>query len=252
MTENILSVEHLSFQYDEQPVLKDINLSIQKGEFAGLIGPNGSGKTTLIKLILGLEKIQTGQIHLFGTPLEKFKQWHKIGFVSQKANTFNRGFPATVYETVAMGLTGKLGYFRFLKKKDQANVYEALSNVGMEKFAERNIGDLSGGQQQRVFIARALVSSPEFLILDEPTVGVDTDNVERFYKMLADLNQNQGITLLLISHDIGSITTHVTDLLCLNKTIHYHGNPNNYQNMTDEQKSQFYGHSMNTVTHHHS
>ncbi|MBO8156802.1 MAG: metal ABC transporter ATP-binding protein [Bacillaceae bacterium] len=251
MANPILKIDHLSFKYEDQMVLKDVDITIEKGEFTGLIGPNGSGKTTLVKLILGLEKIQSGQIHLFGTPIQKFKQWQKIGFVSQKANTFNRGFPATVYETVAMGLTGKLGYFRFLRRKDKKKVFDSLAKVGMEAFASHNIGDLSGGQQQRAFIARALVSNPEFLILDEPTVGVDTDNVGRFYEMLKELNQHQGITLLLISHDIGSITTHVTDLLCLNKTVHYHGNPNDYQKMSDEERSQFYGHSMNTVTHNH-
>ncbi|GAA0499842.1 metal ABC transporter ATP-binding protein [Salinibacillus aidingensis] len=247
----VLSVQQLDYKYEQQNVLEGVNFTIQQGSFAGLVGPNGSGKTTLIQLILGLLRLQKGTIELFGTPIHKFKNWNKVSFVSQKANTFNRGFPATVYEVVSMGLTGKVGYFRFLNKGHKAQIYRALENVGMREYADRNIGDLSGGQQQRVFIARSLVSQPELLILDEPTVGVDTENVERFYKMLARLNEKEGITLLLVSHDIGTITSYVSDLLCLNKTIHYHGNPSEFHQKSDDELSQFYGHSMHSISHNH-
>ncbi|MCP8617716.1 metal ABC transporter ATP-binding protein [Salirhabdus salicampi] len=251
MTEPIVSIHDLTYRYEQQNVLENITLNIPKGSFAGLVGPNGSGKTTLIKLILGIYKVQTGDIKLFGTSITKFRNWHKIGFVSQKANSFNKGFPATVYEVVAMGLTRKLGYFQFLTKQHKVEIVNALKQVGMEQYIHQNIGDLSGGQQQRVFIARALVSKPELLILDEPTVGVDTENVDRFYKLLAKLNREQGITLLLVSHDIGTITTYVTDLLCLNKTLHFHGNPGDFEQKSDKELSQFYGHAMHTISHNH-
>ncbi|WP_228550098.1 metal ABC transporter ATP-binding protein [Salinibacillus xinjiangensis] len=247
----ILSVKDLHYKYEQQYVLEDVHFDIQKGAFVGLVGPNGSGKTTLIKLILGLLRPQAGDIHLFGKPIQKFKAWNQISFVSQKANTFNRGFPATVFEVVSMGLTGKIGYLRFLNKQHKNKIHEALQSVGMEDYANRNIGDLSGGQQQRVFIARSLVSEPELLILDEPTVGVDTENVERFYHMLSDLNQEKGITLLLVSHDIGTITSYVTDLLCLNKTLHYHGNPGDFYQKSDQELSTFYGHPMHSISHDH-
>ncbi|WP_093131615.1 metal ABC transporter ATP-binding protein [Salinibacillus kushneri] len=250
-TAPVLSVNQLDYKYEQQNVLEGVTFSIQKGSFAGLVGPNGSGKTTLIQLILGLLRLQEGNIELFGTPIQKFKNWNKISFVSQKANTFNRGFPATVYEVVAMGLTGNIGYFRFFNRLHKKQIYQAIENVGMSDYVHRNIGDLSGGQQQRVFIARSLVSQPELLILDEPTVGVDTENVERFYKMLARLNKQEGITLLLVSHDIGTITSYVTDLLCLNKTIHYHGNPSEFYQKSDEEISKFYGHSMHAISHDH-
>lgn len=247
----IVSIRKVDFKYQQKNVLENINMDIPKGAFVGLVGPNGSGKTTLIKLILGIHKLQRGEIKLFNTPIQKFKQWNKISFVSQKANSFNRGFPATVFEVVSMGLTSKNGIFHFLNKKDKDKIQHAIESVGMSEFINQNIGNLSGGQQQRVFIARSLVSNPELLILDEPTVGVDAENVERFYDLLHRLNKEKGITLLLVSHDIGTITSYVNSLLCLNKTIHYHGDPAEFQQLSDQELSQFYGHSMHSIVHQH-
>lgn len=137
-----------------------------------------------------------------------------------------------------MGLTAGSSLFR-----SQSNVNEqinqALKQVNMIDFANQNIGELSGGQQQRVFIARALVNKPKLLILDEPTVGVDTDNVEQFYQLLSTLNRDLGITLILVSHDIGTITTQVNDLLCLNKNLHYHGDPNEFEQLSNEKDQHF-------------
>ena len=151
----IININQLSYRYEKENVLENINLSINKGAFLGIVGPNGSGKSTLLKLILGLLKTQKGDIQLFGQDISKFKDWHKIGFVSQKANSFNTGFPATVYEVVASGLTKKLGLFKFMNKDHQQKVMKAIDSVGLLPFQQRNIGELSGGQQQRVFIARA-------------------------------------------------------------------------------------------------
>lgn len=251
MSEPILQIKNLSYAYEQKEVLKDVNFTINKGSFVGLVGPNGSGKTTLIKLILGLEKHRRGSIQLFNKPIEKYKEWNKIGFVSQKANSFNTGFPATVYEVVSMGLTSKIGYLRFFKKQHVKKIKEAIDLVGMSDYVHQNVGDLSGGQQQRVFIARALVSEPEFLILDEPTVGVDSENVQRFYGMLADLNKNKGITLLLVTHDIGTMTSYATDIACLNKHIHFHGDPSSFEELNDKDFSAIYGHEVNIVTHEH-
>ncbi|SEQ28280.1 metal ABC transporter ATP-binding protein [Piscibacillus halophilus] len=251
MSDPIVTVQNVYHRYDQQTVLENINFNIEEGAFVGLVGPNGSGKTTLIKLMLGIEKLQRGNITAFGQPIQKFKNKGRISYVSQKANSFSRGFPATVKEVVSMGVIHNQRRFLPDQKKDQGLVKSALQKVNMEEYINRNIGDLSGGQQQRVFIARAIANNPKLLILDEPTVGVDSQNVEQFYDLLSKLNQELGITLVLVSHDIGAITTYVTDLLCLNRSIHYHGNPNEFESLTDEQRSILYGHQINTITHNH-
>ncbi|MDT8861755.1 metal ABC transporter ATP-binding protein [Alkalihalobacillus sp. MEB130] len=248
ITEAVL-IKDITFQYGNQKVLENVSLQIKKGSFLGLVGPNGSGKSTLIKLLLGLLPIQSGEIKMFGERVSKFKQWEKVGFVSQKANSFNSGFPATVFEVVSMGLYGKIGLLRFLNRQHKQLVRDVIAQVGMTDFIHKNIGELSGGQQQRVFIARALVSQPELLILDEPTVGVDASSVKQFYDMLDQLNKEKGITLLLVTHDIGAMTDHVTDVACLNKTLHFHGNTADFESNQD--LSAFYGHDVHLITHNH-
>lgn len=249
-TELALSIDHVSFQYDSQQVLEDVTLQIKKGSFLGLVGPNGSGKSTLIKCILGLIKPQKGSIRLFGEKVESFKEWDRVGFVSQKANSFNSGFPATVYEVVSMGLYGKKGLFRFMTRKDREKIEKALHDVGMSDYLRKNIGELSGGQQQRVFIARALVSDPELLILDEPTVGVDASSVKSFYELLARLNREQQLTLLLVTHDVGAMSAYVSEVACLNKTLHFHGNTVEFSE--NHQLASFYGHDVQLLSHQHS
>jgi zinc transport system ATP-binding protein len=161
-----IQLDQISFQYDAKTtVLEEINLTMAQGEFLGLVGPNGSGKSTLIKIILGILKPTQGEVRLFGQPLQQFREWHRIGYVSQKANSFNSGFPATVYEVVSTGLFGKMGLFRWTGKKEKQQIQKAIELVGLSEYAQRNIGKLSGGQQQRVFIARALVSNPDLLSL---------------------------------------------------------------------------------------
>ncbi|WP_404433520.1 metal ABC transporter ATP-binding protein [Sutcliffiella horikoshii] len=249
--EKVLEIKGLSYKYEKQNVIENINLSIPKGAFLGLVGPNGSGKSTLLKCILGLLRPQKGTIELFGKDIRKFKEWSKIGFVSQKANSFNSGFPATVFEVVSTGLVSKVGLLRFFNKEHKKQILEAIQAVGMEDFTDRNIGDLSGGQQQRVFIARALVSEPELLILDEPTVGVDIKNVQNFYSMLSHLNKKLGITLILVTHDVGTITEKVTHVACLNKNLHFHGVTDEFEKLRTNDLSQFYGHDVHVLSHDH-
>ncbi|MED4400953.1 metal ABC transporter ATP-binding protein [Metabacillus fastidiosus] len=252
MKRPIIEINNLSFTYEHQTVLEHIDLIVEEGSFLGLVGPNGSGKTTLLKCVLGLLKSKSGEIRLFGTPINEFKNWHEIGFVSQKANSFNTGFPASVFEVVSSGLTSKLGLFKFLGKEDKEKVYKAIAAVGMSDFSKRNIGELSGGQQQRVFIARALVSDPKLLILDEPTVGVDAKTVQQFYDLLKELNDKLNITLILVTHDIGTITDKVTHVACLNKHLHFHGNSEQFELTKDHELAEFYGHSLQLLTHDHA
>lgn len=234
-----MDIKGLTYRYEKEAVLEDITFSIKEGAFLGIIGPNGSGKSTLLKLILGLLKIQQGQIKLFGVERSRFKDWHKIGFVSQKANSFNTGFPATVYEVVKSGLTKKIGLFHRMNKEHQKKVDEAIDSVGLTPFIKRNIGELSGGQQQRVFIARALVSDPKLLILDEPTVGVDAVHVQSFYEILEHLNKNLGITLLLVTHDIGTMTDKATEVIFLNKKLWFHGDTQEFARLNSNGVSLF-------------
>src|SRR5690625_6972787 len=140
--------------------------------FMGLVGPNGGGKTTLIKIILGLLKPDNGSIYLLAKTVSQFTDWNQISFVSQKANAFNKSFPATVFEVVAMGLTAKIGYFKFLNKKHKQKIIQAIEQVHLSDYMYENIGNLYGGQQQSVFIERDLVSKPVLLILVTPTVGI--------------------------------------------------------------------------------
>lgn len=247
----IIEIKQLTYRYEKDTVLENINMTIPDGSFLAIVGPNGSGKSTLLKLLLGLLKLQTGEVFLFGKEISKFRDWQQVGYVSQKANSFNNGFPATVFEVVASGLTKKLGMFTFFKKEHAIKVNEALEAVGMKSYSNRNIGELSGGQQQRVFIARALVSEPRLLILDEPTVGVDSENVNSFYQMLGDLNIRRNITLLLVTHDIGTISDKVSHVACLNKYLHFHGETNEFEQFRNEDVSKVYGHDVHLLTHHH-
>lgn len=248
---NIIELQNVHYRYDRDLVLTNINLAIPKGAFLGIVGPNGSGKSTLLKIILGLLKPREGNVVLFGQEQAKFREWERIGYVSQKANAFNTGFPATVYEVVASGLTKKLGLFHMIGKKSRPQIEKAIKAVSMENFMDRNIGELSGGQQQRVFIARAIVSEPDVLILDEPTVGVDSKNVQTFYDMLDRLNKQLAITLVLVTHDIGTITNKVTHVACLNNTMHFHGSTADFEQVKDNELSQFYGHEVQRLHHDH-
>lgn len=250
MSKNIIEVKDLYFSYEHQKVLEDVNLTVNQGDFLGILGPNGSGKTTLIKLLLGLLKPQQGSIRLFGKRMNRFDR-SLIGYVSQKSTHFNRGFPATVKEVVASGLYGKLGLFHRMKPVHAEKVNQVIESVGLTHIKDHNIGKLSGGQQQRVFIARALVSNPQLLILDEPTVGVDVKSTEEFYEILTNLHQEMGYSLILITHDIGVVTTYVNKVACLNKKLYFHGNPGEFKRHQKEILSEVYGHDVQVIEHHH-
>ncbi len=219
MDENIIEMTGVSFRLDGLRILEDINLEIKRGDFLGIIGPNGAGKTTLLKIMLNLIKPTSGEIKLFGEDIRRFKDWYKIGYIPQHALRFDPNFPASVFEVVSMGRFSKKGLFKKLGKEDLQVINDALETVGMNEYRNRRIGELSGGQQQRVFIARALASQPELLILDEPTVGVDIAGQKEFYDFLEKLNHEKKITLVLVTHDIGNISSRIGKLACINKKM---------------------------------
>lgn len=234
MKEIVLKVEQLSYQYENQPVLQNISFDLRRGEMMGLIGPNGSGKSTLLKVILGVLPMQTGTIEWFGQSIGSFKDNSNIGYVSQKANSFNTGFPATAEEVVMMGLTAKLGLFHRPRKKEKELVAQALDSVGMIDYATKNIGRLSGGQQQRIFIARAIVGKPEVLMLDEPTVGVDSASESQFFGLIHKLNQEMELSMILVSHDLGGISMKMNTIACLNQRLHFHGNADDFDRVKSD------------------
>jgi zinc transport system ATP-binding protein len=222
-TKSIIEVSNISFSYNDQVVLKDVNLSIHKGDYLGVVGSNGSGKTTLLRIILGLLSPKSGTIKLFGEDISVFKDWSKVGYVPQKVINFDNNFPVTVLEVVSMGRYGKRGLLHRITEEDKQKVIEALRNVDMLDYIDRPIGDLSGGQQQRVFIARALAGDPLILFLDEPTVGVEKDIKEKFYQLLHDLNEKLNLTIVIVTHDIESMANEAMHVACIkNNTLVFH------------------------------
>ena len=209
---NIISIENVSFAYNKENVLKDITLSIDEGDFVGIVGCNGSGKSTLMKLLIGQISPSKGQIKLFNEDLDKSNNLDKIGYVPQISLSSAANFPATVEEIVMANLYSKIGFMRFPKKEHKEKVKSALKVVNMEDFSKRLIGNLSGGQQQRVMIAKALVSDPKIIILDEPTTGIDSSSEENLYDLLEKLNKDSKITIIIVSHDFVKISKYTNKI----------------------------------------
>jgi len=243
-----VELEDVDFAYEAVSVLEHINLTVEAGDFLGIIGPNGSGKTTLLRIMLGLLPPQHGAVRLFGHAPGSFRQWGRLGYVPQKA-TLDASLPVTVHEVVATGLLPSLGLIGRIGRGERARIAEVLGQVGMEAHAAARIGALSTGQQQRVLIARALVSKPELLILDEPTGGVDPEAQTSFYALLHHLNRERDVTLILVSHDIGVVAKEVTKLACLNRRLIFHGRPGDF--LSDAALTALYGPAVRVVSHDH-
>ncbi len=243
-----VELEDVTVSYGEVRVLEGINLTVEPGDFLGIIGPNGSGKTTLLRIMLGLLEPERGQVRLFGHAPAAFRQWGRLGYVPQKA-TLDPTLPVTVHEVVATGLVPALGVFGRVGGAERRRITEVLEHVGMQAHAGARIGALSTGQQQRVLIARALVSRPELLILDEPMGGVDPEAQTSFYALLHHLNRERDVTLILVSHDIGVVAKEVTKLACLNRRLIFHGRPGDF--LTEAALTALYGPSVRVVSHQH-
>ena len=245
----LVDVVHVSFRFGDLPVLEDVTLPVSEGDFLAVLGPNGSGKTRLLKIILGLLKPFRGAVSIMGEPLESFRSWDKVGYVPQKATHFDPLFPASSREVVAMGLLAGRPPFHRASRAEGEAVRRALDVVGMAEVMDRPVGRLSGGQQQRVFIARALVRKPRLLFLDEPTTGVDAGAEGRFYDLLARLNKEEGITIVLVTHDIGIVNRHVSQVACLNQRLVYHGTHADFCGSATVREMLAGGHHL--ISHHH-
>ena len=223
--EPAIDIKNLSFAYDRDPVLENVDMQIEAGNFTVLIGPNGGGKTTLLKLMLGLLKPDRGSIRVFGRHPRKVA--HRIGYVPQYVH-INGGFPITALDVVLLGRLGPTQKWSRFTAADRSAAHAALERLDMGAFYKRRIGDLSGGQVQRVLIARALASEPELLLLDEPTANIDPQGQKEFYELLTALNAS--LTILLVSHDAMMLSSYAKSVACVNQTVFYHDEPE----ITDE------------------
>lgn len=226
MTMPVIDVSTVTFGYTASPVITDVSLAVDPGEYVGIIGPNGSGKSTLLQLILGLHEPDRGSIELLGHPARTFRERERVGYVAQDVTKNTTQMPITVREVVLMGRFPHAGFGR-ITADDRRRTSEALRTVGIEHLSDRRITNLSGGQRQRAYIARALAAEAELLVLDEPTVGIDAESVEAFFELLGDLNDD-GMTILLVEHDIGAVLEHAARVVCLNREVYFDGSPTDF------------------------
>lgn len=227
----LVEISKMSFSYGNEYVLKDITFNIKEGDFVAIIGPNGSGKTTLIKLILGILKPDAGKVNVFGEESFKLTDKSMIGYIPQKYS-IDKNFPATVEEII------------LLKKSD--NINEIVKLLNIDDLMKKKFLELSGGQQQKVLIALSLLSNPKLLILDEPTVGVDTKSQHDFYMLLKDLNK-KGMTIIIVTHDISLVSKYVKSVLCVNGSICCQGEACNAEKILKT----VYGENYQIIHHHH-
>jgi len=234
MKNPLIRISNMDVAYHSQLVLSNISLSVYENDFMGIIGPNGGGKTTLVKAILGLLKPQKGTIeHALGKS--------EIGYLPQ-GNQVDESFPITVREVIASGLEHGLK-IKFRRKKEiHLKVEEALERVGMTTLGSRPVGELSGGEFQRTMLARAIISSPKLLVLDEPDTYVDNRFETELYSLLKELNEE--MTILLVSHDIGTISPYIKTIACVNRDLHYHSS-----NEISEEQLKVYNCPIEIITH---
>ncbi len=211
---NPICCENLSFAYDEASILKNISFTIHPGESVGIIGPNGGGKTTLLKIIMGFLKPTTGKISLFGSSPQQ--AINEIGYVPQVMR-FDRQFPISVYELALSGRLSRLPWHGVYSREDHQITDEILDQLELTHFKHCAFGTLSGGQAQRVLIARALVSQPKLLLLDEPTANVDVKAEAKIYGLLKELRGK--ITIIMVTHDLTTAIDQVERVLCVQKTL---------------------------------
>ncbi len=247
---SILSVRNLYCGYGSVEVLSDVSFDIEKGDYIGLAGPNGAGKTSVVKSVLGLSEKFKGIIKLFGQDLKYFNGWGRVGYLSQRVTAFNPLFPAAVKEVVGLGLLSQKEFPKRFNHTDDAKIKQSLGLMGISDLDRKPVSDLSGGQQQRVFLARALVSNPELLILDEPGTALDPQSREDFFEFIKKLNRDKGITIILITHDTAQIGQYANKLLYMDKKVVFYGSFSDFCRSVE--MHQYFGHfSQHLICHQH-
>lgn len=220
--ERVVLVEGVCAGYFGRDVLDEVTFDVAPGEFVGVIGPNGSGKSTLLKVIAGLLPIQCGSVLVFGQPPSRTVR-RLIGYVPQ-SESINWSFPVTVMDVVLMGTYGRVGLFHNPNAVERAAAAEAIAQVGMQDYANVQIGQLSGGQQQRVFVARGLVQRPKLMLLDEPIAGVDATTQHAIFTLLERL-KHEGTTIIATTHDLSCVAEWFDRVLALNHRVVAYGTP---------------------------
>ncbi|MCC5858695.1 MAG: metal ABC transporter ATP-binding protein [Ectothiorhodospiraceae bacterium] len=233
----MLEVRGVTFGYDGEAVLQNVDLRIGQRDFLAIIGPNGGGKTTLLRVILGLERPWWGQVHWYHRPSRG-----RIGYVPQ-FSTFDRNFPLSLEDAVLMGRLGQRGPLRRYHREDRLAVARVLERLKLADHARSPIAELSGGQMQRALIGRALVAEPEILFLDEPTASVDAETRTVLSALLQELNTR--IPVVVITHDATSIAAQVKQIACVNRRLWYHGSGE----LTNEQLEEAYGCPVELIAH---
>jgi zinc transport system ATP-binding protein len=239
-----LQLEDLSFAYGRTEIFDRADLNVKPGQFACIVGPNGGGKTTLLKLVLGLLRPDTGSIRVLGTSPVKARS--HVGYVPQHL-MFDSQFPMSVMDVALMGRLGSTRWIGPYRRKDRRAVRDALARVDLAGLAGEQFGALSGGQRQRVLIARCLGADPKLLLLDEPTANLDAEAEQSFLELLQRLNRDEGLTILLVSHDVGFVTEMVSTVICVNHQISVHPTAA----LTGETISALYNQEIRLVRHRH-
>ncbi len=231
-----ISLSKVTAGYEQNIVFSNLSLEIAAGQFAGIVGPTACGKSTLLKLILGTHRAISGKILLNSNPAGKVAPG-SIGFVPQLASV-DWSFPITVEEAIAMGLYTNERIWPWLSRTERTRIHDVAYKLGVDNCLHQHIAHISGGQRQRAFLARALISNPQLLILDEPTSGVDIKTQHEVLHLLSDLNR-EGMTILLTTHDLNAVASHLPWVICFNKGIVAQGRP--HEIFTNEVLTQTYG-----------
>lgn len=210
---NVVEVKNLTFGYDNQTLFEDVTFQVEEGDFAAVIGDNGVGKSTMIKLLLGFLRPDKGEVLILGNKVINQKNYMGIGYVPQNSGALASSFPATVEEIIKFSIIPVPG--RKTKTEKMKALEDSLKAVDMLDYRKRLISELSGGQQQRVMLARVLVNEPKVLILDEPTVGIDGESVDRLMNILHTQNIERNVTILMVTHDLASVSSYINRVLCI-------------------------------------
>ena len=229
MEQPIIQLQNVWFAFNGRPVLRDVSFDAQRGEFLALIGPNGGGKTTLLKLMLGLLEPNHGQVLVFGKP--PHQSFHSFGYVPQEMGG-SRSFPVSVLDAVLMGRLQPRRLRSRFTTRDREAAENALRQLEIWQYRHRRVGELSGGQRQRVFIARALVTEPEILFLDEPVANIDAKGQAELHALLEELNQT--VTIVMVTHEVMVISSYVKSVACVNRSVHFHGSSEITAEMIDQ------------------